>query len=125
VGVAQVPGFPLMAAVTRDKSVALKTWQDEAEHVAIRTAVLVTLGALAIAALVRQLRRVELGERALRASEERYALAMEGANEGHWDWSLTDGPSYLSPKMKAVHGKSANAPVTTRQQWPAEVPNHP
>jgi PAS domain S-box-containing protein len=125
VGVAPVPGFPLVAAVTREKSVALMTWREEAEHVAVRTVVLVTLGMLAIIGFVRQLRRVEQGERALRASEERYALAMEGANEGHWDWSLVDGPSYLSPKMKALHGRAAGAPVTTREQWLAGVDIHP
>src|SRR5439155_3645704 len=37
----------------------------------------------------------------------------------------TDGPSYLSPKMKALHGKSASAPVTTRAQWLADVQIHP
>ena len=125
VGVAEVSGFPLVAAVTRDKSVALATWRSEAEHVAVRTAVLVTLGLLAIVGLVRQLRRVEQGERALRASEKRYALAMEGANEGHWDWSLVGGASFLSAKMKALHGRSADAPVTTRAQWLADVEIHP
>jgi len=125
VGVAPVPGFPLIAAVTREKSVALETWREEAEHVAVRTVVIVTLGVLAIVGFVRQLRRVERGERALRASEERYALAMEGANEGHWDWSLVGGPSYLSPRMKALHGRSVEAPVTTRAQWLKELDIHP
>jgi len=125
VGVAPVPGFPLVAAVTREKSVALETWREEVEHVAVRTIVLMTLGVLAIVGFVRQVGRVERGERALRASEERYALAMEGANEGHWDWSLVDGASYLSPKMKALHGRSAEAPVTTREHWLADVEIHP
>jgi PAS domain S-box-containing protein len=125
VGVAQVPGFPLLAAVTREERVALANWRNEAYHVAVRTLLLVALGVLAIMAVVRQLRRVELGERALRASEERYALAMEGANEGHWDWSFQDGPSYLSPKMKALHGRAVDAPVTTRAQWMADVDVHP
>jgi PAS domain-containing protein len=125
VGVEQVPGFPLLAAVTREERVALANWRNEAYHVAVRTLLLVALGVLAIMALVRQLRRVELGERALRSSEERYALAMEGANEGHWDWNFKDGPSYLSPKMKALHGRGADVPVTTRAQWMADVDVHP
>ena len=54
--------------------------------------------------LLRQLRRVEAGERALRESEERYALAMEGANEGHWDWDIATDRLFLSPKMKMLAG---------------------
>ena len=113
VGIAHVRGFPLVIAVSRDKSIALEGWRDEAWHVAARTLVLALLGAAAIVALVYQLRRVEVGERALRQSEERYALAMEGANEGHFDWNFEDGSSFLSPQMKLLHGRSADAPVTT------------
>ena len=98
VGMAHLADFPLVVAVTREKSIALKRWQDETYRVATRTIVLMLLGAAAIAALVYQLRRVELGDRALRRSEGRYALAMEGANEGHFDWDFEQGLSFLSPQ---------------------------
>ena len=107
------------------KSVALTGWRDEAYRVAARTLILTLLGAFAIIALVYQLRRVALGERALRQSEERYALAMEGANEGHFDWNLGQGDSFVSPKMKLLHGRSADAPVTTRDAWIAALDIHP
>ena len=72
-----------------------------------------------------QLRRVEVGERALRQSEKRYALAMEGANEGHFDWNFENGSSFLSPQMKLLHGRRADASVTTREAWMASVDIHP
>jgi PAS domain S-box-containing protein len=125
VSVARLADFPLVVAVTREKSVALQRWQDETYRVATRTVVLMLLGAAAIAALVYQLRRVELGERALRQSEERYALAMEGANEGHFDWDFEQGRSFLSPHMKLLHGRGADAPVTTREAWIATLDIHP
>jgi PAS domain S-box-containing protein len=126
VGVADVGAFPLVIAVTRDESTALDGWRDEAWHVTVRTLVLVLLGAAAIVALVYQLRRVELGERALRQSEERYALAMEGANEGHFDWNFDQvAASFVSPKMKLLHGRGTDAPVTTREAWMASVDVHP
>ena len=125
VGIARIREFPLVIAVSRDESTALEGWRDEAWHVAARTLILALLGAAVIVALVYQLRRVELGERALRQSEERYALAMEGANEGHFDWNFENGFSFLSPQMKLLHGRGADAPVTTREAWLATVAIHP
>ena len=66
---------------TQDTSRDLGTWRDEAANVAVRTLVLSLLGALAVALLVRQLRRVELTERALRESQERYASALRAQVE--------------------------------------------
>jgi PAS domain S-box-containing protein len=125
VGIAHGREFPLAIAVSRDRSIALEAWRDEAWHVAVRTLVLLMLGAAAVVALVHQLRRVELGARALRQSEERYALAMEGANEGHFDWNFEGGSSFLSPKMKLLHGRSEDAPVTSREAWFATLEIHP
>jgi len=125
VGAAHVTQFPLVVAVTREKSIALQGWRDEAYRVAARTLVLTLLGAFAIIALVYQLRRVERGERALRQSEERYALAMEGANEGHFDWNLGQGDSFVSSQMKLLHGRSADTPVTTRDAWVDALDIHP
>jgi PAS domain S-box-containing protein len=125
VGIANVRDFPVMVAVSRDRSTALEGWRDMAWQVAARTLVLVLLGAAAIVALLYQLRRVEVGERALRQSEQRYALAMEGANEGHFDWNFENGSSFLSPQMKLLHGRGADASVTTREAWMAAVNIHP
>ena len=125
VGIAHVGAFPLVIAVSLERSVALEPWRDEAWHVAVRTLVILLLGAAAIVALMYQLRRVEAGQLALRQSEERYALAMEGANEGHFDWNFENGASFVSPQMKLLHGRNADAPVTTRDAWMAAVDIHP
>ena len=95
---------PLILAITRDEEEALQPWYDEAWSGAIRTVLLSLLVMLTIVALLRQLRRLERGELALRQSEERYAMAMEAANEGHAEWNIQQDTVFLSEQWRALHG---------------------
>jgi PAS domain S-box-containing protein len=124
IAAARVRDTPLVLAVTRDETVALRPWRDEAARLTTRTVLVTLLGLAAIAALWRQLGRVETGERALRASEERYALAMEGANEGHWDWNLETDHLFLSSKMKMLEGQPDDHVTNTRTAWIAKILIH-
>jgi PAS domain S-box-containing protein len=125
IAVAGVRDTPLFVAVTREKSVALHPWRDEAMRLAVRSAVVALLGLMGIWMLWRQLRRIEAGERALGDSEERYALAMEGANEGHWDWDLATDRIYLSSTMAMLEGQGKDHVTTTRTAWLKRIEIHP
>lgn len=46
-------------------------------------------------------------ERALRASEDRYARAARGTSDGLWDWNVATGADYLSPRWKELLGFGA------------------
>jgi PAS domain S-box-containing protein len=125
IAVSRVRGTPLVLAVTRDVAVALHGWRDQATRLVARTLLVSLLGVLAIVALLRQLRRVETSEQALRESEERYALAMEGANEGHWDWDIASDRLFLSPKMKIWAGLGGDSLINTRTAWLQQIVIHP
>src|SRR5205823_500014 len=56
-------------------------------------------------------------EAALRASEERYALAAQGANDGLWDWDLELDRIYLSPRWKSMLGFHDEEIGTRPAEW--------
>jgi diguanylate cyclase (GGDEF)-like protein/PAS domain S-box-containing protein len=58
---------------------------------------------VALARIKSQLARCA-AERALSESEQRYALAVRGANDGVWDWKPGEHRLYLSPRWKAMLG---------------------
>ncbi len=56
-------------------------------------------------------------EQRLRESEERYALAARGANDGLWDWNLIDNTLYFSPRWKAMLGYEEYEISDTPEEW--------
>ncbi|MBI2889468.1 MAG: EAL domain-containing protein [Nitrospirae bacterium] len=56
-------------------------------------------------------------------AEERYALALRGADDGLWDWNLMSDTLYLCPRWKAMLGYDENEMGSTPDEWFSRI--HP
>lgn len=75
---------------------------------------------VALARIKAQLER-KRSEEALRQSEERYALAARGTNDGLWDWDLQTQRIYFSPRWKAMLGYPETEIDGRPEEWLSRV----
>jgi PAS domain S-box-containing protein len=72
---------------------------------------------LTIEAIQKEIVERKEAEKALRISEERYALAVEGANDGIWDWDLELEVAYVSPRWKSMLGYGRDELANIVNDW--------
>jgi diguanylate cyclase (GGDEF)-like protein/PAS domain S-box-containing protein len=53
----------------------------------------------------------------LQSSEERYALAMEGTQDGLWDWNVSTNEILFSPRWKSMLGYTENEIKDEVSEW--------
>ncbi|TWU35877.1 Phytochrome-like protein cph2 [Novipirellula artificiosorum] len=69
-----------------------------------------------IARLETQMKLRDL-QSALIESEQRYALASQGANDGLWDWDLMTSEVYFSPRGKQMLGMDESDSLDSTRAW--------
>ena len=68
--------------------------------------------------------RVKEKTAALSESEERFDLAMRGANDGLWDWDLNKKLVYFSPRWKSMLGYEDNEIGNSPKEWRSRIHRH-
>lgn len=54
--------------------------------------------------LINPLAKLAISERKIKQSEERFQLAIQGSNDGIWDWDIDADDIYLSPRLSTMIG---------------------
>ncbi|GAB4532508.1 MAG: hypothetical protein Kow0063_13130 [Anaerolineae bacterium] len=60
--------------------------------------------AIGLVGIARDITGRKAAEEALRASEERFAVAVRGSQDGVWDWDIKNNTLYWSPRLKELLG---------------------
>ncbi len=72
---------------------------------------------------IRDITARKVAEKALRDSEQRFELALQGSDAGIWDWNLEDDVVYFSPRWKGMLGYAENEIVDNFSEWESRL--HP
>ncbi|MFI4932785.1 MAG: histidine kinase dimerization/phospho-acceptor domain-containing protein, partial [Burkholderiales bacterium] len=120
-----VPGFAMTVVVSRELDEILAPWHEQVFWVALRTAILTLMMAALLFVVLRHVARVNAARAQLRESDQRYALAVAGSNEGLWDWNLLTGELFFSERAQELCGMRPGPPLRPRRVWQACLMVHP
>jgi diguanylate cyclase (GGDEF)-like protein/PAS domain S-box-containing protein len=93
---------PLEVAFSSTLGEASRRTQGILEAALVLVAASLAIGGIALSR--RMLHESDALEHALRTSEERFDLAVDGSNAGLWDWDVSSGEVYYSPRYKELLG---------------------
>ncbi len=98
---ALAPALPIVVQSGRDEEgIAVEAVRRGAQDYLVKS----EIDASTLARSIRYAMERQRIEKKLRDSEERYSLAMRGANDGIWDWDLESERIYFSDRWKAMLG---------------------
>jgi PAS domain S-box-containing protein len=112
-----VPNYPLVVVLTRDVASAMAPWRAQAEGSALRTLALAAFAVALLALLRRQFGSLERARKSLQASQERFALAVAGSDDGIWDWDYEAGIAFGSVRAREILGMPPGPETQPIDDW--------
>ncbi len=103
-----------LSGVATDSIIEIQGMVYDCHYAPLRDARGTPVGVIGVANDISERRKAEL---ALRDSEERYALAARGANDGLWDWNLRSGEMYFSPRWQEMLGGEPGGQAEKPEAW--------
>ncbi len=99
------------AGYLRDREVQVRTKSGEIRIATVSAQPIEVDGEPCLVTVTRDITADKLAEAALRESEERYALAVQGSTDGIWDWDIERGQIYYSPRLREILGFHRTGPT--------------
>lgn len=129
----RIPQIPIVVLTgIKDESIAVEALQEGAQDYLVKSDTFspqrlqklgyVDIGNLLVKTLRYAIERAELTQQ-LAVSKERYALAVEGASDGIWDWDLITNRVFYSARWRSILGFPANDDNNSPQKWLSRI--HP
>ncbi|MBT9314791.1 GGDEF domain-containing response regulator [Leptothoe spongobia] len=126
-----VPKIPIVVlSGIQDQNVALAALQEGAQDYLMKSDTFspeklqqlgyVDVGNLLAKTIQYAIERAELTKK-LEISEERYALAVQGANDGIWDWDLITNTICYSRRWQAMLGLNNSGISTSPDEWLSRI----
>ncbi len=103
-GYAPVPGFNWGVVVTQPVATAFAERNKSLNFIKIIFGSILLLNLFFAWVIIRNITKLRRARESLKISEERYALAMQGANDGLWDWNLLTNEVFFSDRWKGMIG---------------------
>jgi PAS domain S-box-containing protein len=125
ISAAAIPGEPLDILVGATGRTVFAPWRAEAVRIGLQALLTSAAMLLLIAFGARELARRAAADERVRQSEERYALAVAGANDGIWDQDLATGRMFYSRRALELVGiDPALEGFRALEEWEALIAFH-